>query len=308
MLSVTRESHWRRKVQTPCRDYPVPEHSLTADHDNPVERCQLCNGEAQMRAAPPRLPEWSVSPRTDLRRPATVARLRPIVIALASFLSFSVPAAAQGPLLTRDANAPPRSNGAYVHDGFYLRISGGFSVYDERLVSESAALGGKVEARNRGIVSSSDVALGGTISPGWVLGGGIFSVDLIASTLRTRADNAALIPKELDPGLRDLVLIGPFVDYYPDPRAGFHAQAALGLSFLTPRVFGDAATQRSQYLAIGGGLLFGTGYDWWVSEEWSIGVLGQIGLHVLGGKDDNGVQWTHVVAVSPSLSLAVTYH
>jgi hypothetical protein len=104
------------------------------------------------------------------------------------------------------------------------------------------------------------------------------------------------------------VLVGPFIDYYPEPHAGFHAQAALGLSLLTPRVFGDAATQRSQYLAAGGGLLLGTGWDWWIAEEWSIGVLGQFGLHVLGGKDDAGVQWTHVVAISPSLSLAVTYH
>ena len=59
---------------------------------------------------------------------------------------------------------------------------------------------------------------------------------------------------------------------------------------------------------MGGGLLIGTGYEWWVADEWSIGVLGQFGVRVLSGKDDSGVRWTHVITNSPTLGVTLTYH
>jgi hypothetical protein len=195
-----------------------------------------------------------------------------------------------------------------VHDGFYLRVATGFGVYDERLESATLPEGGKIEARNRGIAALSDFAIGGTVAPGWVVGGRIFSVDLVASTYRASGSGVVPVPDELDPGLRNLSVIGPFVDWYPNVRGGFHAQGGLGLATLTPRLFGHPATQRSEYLAVGGALVLGTGYDWWVADEWSIGFMGQLGLRYLRGEDDSGVRWTHIVTNSPSLWLVLTYH
>ena len=103
-------------------------------------------------------------------------------------------------------------------------------------------------------------------------------------------------------------MIGPFVDWYPNVRGGFHAQGALGLATLTPRVFAHPATEKSEYIAIGGALLLGTGYEWWVADEWSIGVLAQLGVRVLRGKDDDDLAWTHVVTNSPTLCVSLTYH
>jgi hypothetical protein len=208
---------------------------------------------------------------------------------------------------------PPPDRGARVHDGFYFRVAGGFSVYDERLSSAELSTGSNfdgqsVEGRNRGIAHSSDLAIGGTIAPGWVVGGGIYSLDLVASTFRARGDGALAMPDELDPGLRSLSVIGPFVDWYPNVRGGFHAQATLGLATLTPRVFAHAATEKSKYIAVGGALLLGTGYEWWVADEWSIGVLTQLGVRVLRGQDDDDVTWTHVITNSPTLSVSLTYH
>ena len=202
---------------------------------------------------------------------------------------------------------PPPLVGAHVHDGFYLMAAPGFGVYDERL--ESGRLpGGSVEARNRGVASLSNLAIGGTIAPGWVLGGLIYSSDLVASTFRTSGDSLTTLPQELDPGLRSMSLIAPFFDYYPNVRGGFHVQGALGLAILTPRIFGHPATERSEYAAVGGGFIVGTGYDWWVADEWSIGVLSQLGLSVLSGEDDAGVKWTHIITSSPSLCVSLTYH
>jgi hypothetical protein len=209
------------------------------------------------------------------------------------------------PGLSGPVGSPP-DRGSRVHDGFYFRVTAGFAAYDERISSDSSS-GGSIEARNRGIASVSDLAFGGTVARGWVVGGGIYSLDLVASTLRV-ASSAVAVPDELDPGLRSLSVIGPFVDWYPNVRGGFHAQAALGLATLTPRVFAHPATEKSEYIAIGGALLLGTGYEWWVADEWSIGVLAQLGLRVLRGKDDDDVAWTHIVTNSPTLCVSLTYH
>jgi hypothetical protein len=202
-----------------------------------------------------------------------------------------------------------RNDHGRVHDGFYFRAGSGFGGFDERVRSESSSVyGGKVIGRNRGIVTLGEFALGGTVAEGWVLGGGIYSADLLASTYRQSDGSSALPPPELDPGLRNLALIAPFVDYYPNPRQGFHFQAALGLATLTPRVFGDSATEQSTYLAVGGGLMFGAGHEWWVAEEWSIGVLARTTAAVVTGKDDADVRFTHIALTSPSLLVTLTYH
>jgi hypothetical protein len=203
---------------------------------------------------------------------------------------------------------PPPDRGARVHDGFYFRVAEGFGVYDERLSSGELLSGETVNARNRGIASVSDLAIGGTVAPGWVVGGGIYSLDVVASTFRAEGGDAAAVPDELDPGLRALSVFGPFFDWYPNVRGGFHAQVALGFATLTPRVFAHPATEKSEYVALGGALLIGTGYEWWVADEWSIGVLTQLGVRVLRGKDDDDVAWTHVISNSPTLCISLTYH
>lgn len=211
------------------------------------------------------------------------------------------PAAAEEPVQRRLRNA-------YRHNGFYLRLGTGFGVFDERLSSEaSAAYGGEIRGRNRGIAQLGELAVGGTVG-GWVIGGAIYSADLLASTYKQGDGASNPVPAELDPELRNVALIGPFVDRYPDPSRGFHFQAALGLATLTPRVFGDAATQRSEYLAVGAGLMAGAGYDVWVDEEWSLGVLARTTLVVSKGEDDAGVRWLHVVIASPALLVTLTYH
>lgn len=216
--------------------------------------------------------------------------------------AFAPSAAAEEPVQRRLREA-------YRHNGFYLRFGTGFGVIDERLSSESSATyGGEVHGRNRGMAALGELAIGGTIGEAWVFGGGIYSADLVASTYK-RGDGAnAPPPPELDPELRNLALLGPFFDWYPNPHRGFHFQGALGLATLTPRVFGDSATERSEYLAVGGGLMLGAGYDVWVDEEWSLGVLARTTAAVCSGRDDADVRWLHLVITSPSLLVTLTYH
>jgi hypothetical protein len=104
-----------------------------------------------------------------------------------------------------------------------------------------------------------------------------------------------------------LALLAPFVDYYPTPKEGLHFGGALGLATLTPRVFGDPATEQSRYLAVGGGLMLSTGFEWWIYDEWSLGVLARTTVAVLSGTASSA-QWWHVVSTSPSLLVTLTYH
>jgi hypothetical protein len=222
------------------------------------------------------------------------------------FRSCLLGALAASPFVASFAHAaePYEAN---VHDGFYLRFASGLSVYDERLQSDDRP-GGEIKSRTRGIASVGELALGGTIYRGLVLGGGIYTADLVASTLKLEEDSVGPPPIELDTELRNLVLIAPFIDIYPNPRYGFHIQGALGLALLTPRVFGSSATEQSEYAAVGGGLMLGVGYEWWIADEWSLGVLGRATINVLTGKDEDDVRWVHIPITSPSFMVTITYH
>lgn len=219
------------------------------------------------------------------------------------------------PLLARPAVAqvtepPPTDPSVRVHDGFYFRIAAGLGAYSEGLRSKnSEEYGGTVRGRSAGFATMGEFALGGTISRGLVLGGGAYTAQLVSGTYRTYRDSDGVPPPELDPEVRNFALVGPFFDWYPTPEKGFHIQAALGVASLSG-VQLDAFPLRDDepYTAFGGGVMFGVGYEWWIAEQWSMGVLGRVMGAVLRGKDDQDVRWTHTAGTSPSVLLSVTYH
>lgn len=219
--------------------------------------------------------------------------------------SSKVVAALCSVLLT--ASAAPASE-PRRHDGFYLRVASGFGAFDERLAAQSGAGLEPSRGRSRGIATLGELALGGTLGEHWVVGGGIYAADVLASTYRADPERPLPPPAELDPGLRSLSLIGPFFDWYARSSGGVHLQAALGLATLTPRVFGDPATEQSEYLALGGGLMLGAGYDFWIADEWSLGVLSRTTIAFLRGEDDADRGWTHLALTSPGLLVTLTYH
>jgi len=198
---------------------------------------------------------------------------------------------------TARAEDQPRS-----HDGFYVRAAAGFAVYDERLSTSGA--GADIKGRTRGISSLSELAFGGTIARGWVVGGGIYTADLATASYHTVTEPP---PAELDPELRTLALMGPFFDRYFDPDGGTHFQVAIGLAWLSPRAFGDEATEQSEYLALGGGVMLGIGQEFWISDTLSLGVLARATVSYLEGEDTTNQNWQHLVLTSPGLMVTLTY-
>jgi hypothetical protein len=149
----------------------------------------------------------------------------------------------------------------------------------------------------------SELAIGGTVAPGFVLGGGIYSGTVQASTFELVRGQ---VPGELQRP-DNFSVVGVMGDWYFRPERGFHAQAALGFAALTG-VGAEAPRVRDRRAALGGGVMLGVGYDWWIADEWSFGILGRVSGAVLTEKDDDGERYFHVTGMGPSVLFSATYH
>jgi hypothetical protein len=74
--------------------------------------------------------------------------------------------------------------------------------------------------------------------------------------------------------------IGPFADWYFDPTKGLHAQVAVGFAVIqakagTPDSNGNQVPL-TDLSGNGASVMGGVGYDWWVSSQWSLGLLGRV--------------------------------
>lgn len=221
--------------------------------------------------------------------------------------AWSRTAAADPPATAKREPAP----GAHSHDGFYLRIASGFGVYDELARSEEDVerFDGRLRIQARGFAVVRELALGGTPYPGFVVGGGIFGVEVVTSSVTTSRDDTDIdLSRDVAPESRDLSIIGVFVDRYFVPASGLHIQAALGLANqYGVRVDGKPFNQ-GEYSPFGPGGILGIGYETWVTDQWSLGVLARFGASVLFGKDAQGTRWVHYITNSPSFLMTVTYH
>lgn len=208
------------------------------------------------------------------------------------------------------AKAAPKP-GVYQHDGFFVRLSSGFSAWAEALgtIDDSEVYDGSVDGRSTGIATASDLSIGGNISRSFVLAFTLQGTNLLASTFRLTESSDASVPAELDPGLRTLALLGGTVLYYPDDRGGFFLEGGLGLALLAPGTSAPSNRDDDQVYAAGGlGLALSVGQQWFFSEQLSIGVRARTTVAALVGKDQHDVEWLHAVAATPAVLVDVAYH
>jgi hypothetical protein len=95
-----------------------------------------------------------------------------------------------------------------------------------------------------------------------------------------------------------LIGIGAFADYYVDPHGGLHFQPFVGWGGLDASSDGNSGGSDPTGLV----LALGAGYDWWVADEWSIGVMGRIAYAPLSLND---VSFT---TIAPAVLATFTYH
>lgn len=149
------------------------------------------------------------------------------------------------------------------HDGFYLRMGIGYG--RGSVTSKGKVLGIDIEAKFEGGGPSYELLLGGTIGSGFVLGGGFVGQDISEPKITVTGGGGALdsssIAKNQSLGV---VVLGPMVDWFPDPKGGGHVGAMVGIGGIG--LSGDDGKSSS-----GTGASLWGGYDFWVGEQWSLG-------------------------------------
>lgn len=196
--------------------------------------------------------------------------------------------------------APVVDATVHNHDGFYLRIGTGFGSYNETITMEDADDSSTVT----GMASVGELSFGGAVRPGFIVGGGFWTSSVMASDLQVRGPAP---PDEVMVGGGNYTVVGPFIDWYFDPRGGLHLQGAIGLA----TVRGWNLTEADVYpdaASIGAGVMVGFGYEWWASAQWSLGILGRLTGVIAAQETEDDVLWFHAIGSSPSVLFTATYN
>jgi hypothetical protein len=200
--------------------------------------------------------------------------------------------------------------GAETHNGFYLRFSlggGGVSMQREAKGTAQSELVYSGDSSISGGATTGELSIGGTPGGGFVIAGTLLTYNVPNPTLEYDSGGE----EELG-GPLQVVVLGPSVDWFPNPNGGFHFGGALGVGAASA----DAPSGKAfDHIGGGGGALsLQVGYDWWIGEEWSLGAQGRFTALSVKGEDTatiGGVEVTGEETSSVSaLTIAITllYH
>lgn len=186
------------------------------------------------------------------------------------------------------------------HDGFFLRLGIGGG-YLWNTMKEA-----NFETKVRGSVIPMEVLIGGAIVPGVVVGGGLWITP--GAQLHTEGSGAgSLAASDLQ---MTFFQLGPFVDYYLDPKQGFHLLFAATLAGfkLSPKNDLNGSLSSAQDFnsinANGFAATFGVGQEFFIGDQWSAG--GMLRLTYANLDDTNLDVTTNHQIWSPALVATFT--
>jgi hypothetical protein len=192
--------------------------------------------------------------------------------------------------LATPAPAPPEGRTYRYHEGFYTRVGVGFG----GLFNNKS--NGSISSSTGGLALTYELLIGGSPAPGFTIGGGALGeVQLSGNWDVDESEPLGNVGVDASGNLTTLV-VGPFVDGFPNASGPFHLGGALGLGVGTVKLQGESRTP----LGIGGA--FWAGWDVWVAPEWSMGA--RLRLDGMYGKDGDFSANT----VAASMMLSVLYN
>lgn len=203
-----------------------------------------------------------------------------------------------------DELAERERSGKRFHDGFYLRLGVGAG-YLLSAATAQASDGGESASSSRdggllGFTVPVEFAIGGSPTPGVVIGGGAWGLHVPAGQYTVgRGDYA----KTETASYGAMTMLGPFIDVYPAPRFGLHFQAAPGLALVNPGTSDTLVT--SPYSGVGFGAMGGLGYEGWVSEQWGMGLLARLQFFTASMSNEAGDKYS-LLALTPSILMTAT--
>jgi hypothetical protein len=197
---------------------------------------------------------------------------------------------------------PPMDRAGYhIHDGFYLRFSGGVAFSN---VSVAANGSGASDFKVGGPGLALSLWLGGTPWRGVALGGQLGYETIGDSNVSA---NGAPTKQGMNAGL---FYVGPFIDAFPDPMRGLHLGGSLGLVGFAARGDGKSLETNfgvKDYNAGGLGASVWLGYMGWVGPEFSLGGLLQLGVLGTGNDKQESID-RKASGYTLSLSVSALYH
>lgn len=210
-------------------------------------------------------------------------------------------------ICTAEASAQPCGPaGARCHDGFYLRMSLGPNAAGlNRSVDADVAgvVGYESDSEVKGGALSGELSIGGTPARGLVVAGSFYPGGVYDARIE-RDDGSE---GELE-GALHFSMMGVTLDWYIDEAGGFHLGGTLGPAFGWAHLPDGS---RFEYIGgWGGGIAFNIGYDWWVGQQWSLGILGRIlGARLSGEDTESGITASEEDSYgSLSLLFTAVYH
>lgn len=205
---------------------------------------------------------------------------------------------------------PEREREAYSvrrHDGFYARLELGAGYFSGSRRSDIFDI--ELEGEVTGIAQVGGLMLGGTVARGLVLGGGVWGTNTPRAEYGgqvLQTDGAStIVERTAGVDLASTSIIGPFLAWYPAPTQGLNAEVAVGLALATIGSYVQADTfEIDEYAASGWGLQLGVGYDFWIGEQWSLGLMARASYvnTSVNGYTDTLTAWV------PALAGAATFH
>jgi hypothetical protein len=223
---------------------------------------------------------------------------------VASFLALGLVALVTPQPLSGDAGqrAPlPESvclkdAGDRRHDGFFARSEPGIAFLTAHVDDRGAS---PRRSGVRGVGQSAAVSLGGTPLPGLVVGGTLWTarIDPVFT------EDGVRVSSNDDSVKLTMLRLGPFLDWYPDERAGFHALANLTFDI---HVESDEKGDAREPAAFGGSFGLGAGHEWFLASSFSLGAVARLAMGASGRAAPGGLERT-LYAV-PELLLTATYH
>jgi hypothetical protein len=187
-------------------------------------------------------------------------------------------------LVVRPAAAQEETAGAYTHDGLYVRMSLGGGALNAKFRGGDKA----PDSEAKGAAVMLDIMVGGTVLPGFVIGGG-YQAEVAAD-----ADFEFGSSYTGSGGVLSRLILGPFVEWFPLPKQGFSVGLFGGYTQLeleTPEIFGSGGELKTT----GFGANLFAGYAPWIAREWSLGAALRGGLTSTRNTDDStqkGSAWS----------------
>ena len=153
------------------------------------------------------------------------------------------------------APAAQAQSGFHEHDGFYLHLEGGFGS-----MSSKASQPG-LDAELSGGSGEFAIAIGGAVTPNLVLAGQLWGISASSPDVKLNGTSYGSANGSL--GLSG---IGLEITYYFMPL-NLYLSAVPSIATLSANSGNGSASTKSGF-----GLKLAVGKEWWVSQDWGIGL------------------------------------